>query len=64
MSLLTSNVINNTLETLISGHKIEKDANDNLISNLYSIDITGNLEKKVVTPKEASDPDWGPSIKY
>ena len=45
-------------------YKIEKDANDNLISNLYSIDITGNLEKKVVTPKEASDPDWGPSIKY
>ncbi|MBJ56931.1 MAG: Tol-Pal system beta propeller repeat protein TolB [Rickettsiales bacterium] len=33
-------------------------------SKLYTIDITGNLEKILSTPYEASDPDWGPTIGY
>ena len=44
-------------------YKISKKKN-NLSSNLYTIDITGNLEKRLPTPDQASDPDWGPSIKY
>ena len=44
--------------------KVIKDKNNNLISNIYTIDITGNLERKINTPEEASDPDWGPSINY
>ncbi len=39
-------------------------SNNKLISSLFTIDITGNLEKKLNTPGEASDPDWGPSINY
>jgi TolB protein len=45
-------------------NKILKDYNNNLKSNIYTIDITGNLERKIITPKQASDPDWGPSINY
>ena len=45
-------------------YKVEKDKNNNLFSSLYTIDITGNLEKKLITPLQGSDPDWGPSIKY
>ncbi len=44
-------------------YKIEKN-NNKLISNIYTIDITGNLEKLLNTPENASDPDWGPAIKY
>ena len=44
-------------------NKITK-KNNRLISSIFTIDITGNLEKKIVTPDEASDPDWGPSINY
>tara|TARA_E500000178_G_scaffold345287_1_gene394893 strand:+ start:527 stop:1849 length:1323 start_codon:yes stop_codon:yes gene_type:complete len=44
-------------------NKITK-KNNRLISSIFTIDITGNLEKKLVTPDEASDPDWGPSINY
>ncbi len=39
-------------------------SNNKLVSSLFTIDITGNLEKKLNTPGEASDPDWGPSINY
>ena len=35
-----------------------------LVSAIFTIDITGNLEKKLNTPGQASDPDWGPSINY
>ena len=45
-------------------NKIIKGSDNNFISSIYTIDITGNLEKKLNTPKEASDPDWGSSIKY
>ena len=45
-------------------YKIIKNNNNKLVSNLYTIDITGSLEKKLITPTEASDPDWGPSNKY
>ena len=38
--------------------------NDKLVSSIFKIDITGNLENKLNTPDEASDPDWGPSINY
>ncbi len=39
-------------------------SNNKLVSSIFTIDITGNLEKKLNTPGEASDPDWGPSINY
>ena len=45
-------------------YKVERTQNNKLFSSLYTIDITGNLEKKLITPLQASDPDWGPSIKY
>ncbi len=45
-------------------NKIIKGSDNNFISSIYTIDITGNLEKKLNTPKEASDPDWGSSNKY
>ena len=48
--------------TLVFNKIIKK--NNRLISSIFTIDITGNLEKKLVTPDEASDPDWGPSINY
>ncbi len=38
--------------------------NNKLVSSIFTIDITGNLEKKLDTIGEASDPDWGPSINY
>lgn len=44
--------------------KTIKDKNNKYKSKLFTIDITGNLEKVLETPFEASDPDWGPSIKY
>ena len=44
--------------------KTVKDKNNKYKSKLFTIDITGNLEKVLETPFEASDPDWGPSIKY
>ena len=37
---------------------------DEMVSAIFTIDITGNLEKKLNTPGQASDPDWGPSINY
>ena len=39
-------------------------SNNKLVSSIFTIDITGNLEKKLETMGEASDPDWGPSINY
>ena len=45
-------------------YKIVKKRNDKYVSKLFTIDITGNVEKELKTPYEASDPDWGPSIKY
>ena len=33
-------------------------------SKIYTIDITGNLEKELPTPFQASDPDWGSTNKY
>ncbi len=39
-------------------------SNNKLVSSIFTIDITGNLEKKLNTISEASDPDWGPSINY
>ncbi len=33
-------------------------------SKLYAIDITGNKERLIKTPNQASDPAWGPSLKY
>ncbi len=45
-------------------NKIIKTQNNDLVSKIYTIDITGNLEKIINTPENASDPDWGPSIKY
>ncbi len=33
-------------------------------SKLFTIDITGNLEKELLTPFDASDPDWGPTMGY
>ena len=44
--------------------KTIKGSNGQFVSKLFTIDITGNLEKELQTPYEASDPDWGPSIKY
>ena len=44
-------------------NKVSK-SNGRLVSSIFTIDITGNLEKKLNTPGEASDPDWGPSINY
>ena len=44
--------------------KTIKGNNGQFVSKLFTIDITGNLEKELHTPYEASDPDWGPSIKY
>lgn len=44
-------------------YKIIKSKNGNMKSKLFSIDVTGNLEKEILTPGNASDPDWGPSIK-
>ena len=44
-------------------NKVSK-SNERLVSSIFTIDITGNLEKKIATPGEASDPDWGPSINY
>ena len=38
--------------------------NDKYQSKLFTIDITGNIEKELLTPFQATDPDWGPSIKY
>ncbi|MDR1694772.1 MAG: Tol-Pal system beta propeller repeat protein TolB [Lactobacillaceae bacterium] len=34
----------------------------NAAVNLYSIDITGYNERKIVTPAEASDPAWSPLL--
>ena len=48
--------------TLVFNKIIKK--NNKLVSSIFTIDITGNLEKKIITPNEASDPDWGPSINY
>ena len=45
-------------------YKINKRNDKEKASKLYTIDITGNLERVLKTPDEASDPDWGPSIKY
>ena len=45
-------------------YKINKKNDKEKASKLYTIDITGNLERVLETPDEASDPDWGPSIKY
>ena len=45
-------------------YKIIKKSNNKYVSKLFTIDITGNIEKELLTPYEASDPDWGPSIKY
>ena len=45
-------------------YKTVKNKNNKYVSKLFTIDITGNLEKELVTPYQASDPDWGPSIKY
>ena len=44
--------------------KTVKNNNNKYETKLFTIDITGNLEKELVTPYQASDPDWGPSIKY
>ncbi len=44
--------------------KTVKNNNNQYETKLFTIDITGNLEKELVTPYQASDPDWGPSIKY
>ena len=44
--------------------KTLKNTNNEFETKLYTIDITGNLEKELKTPNQASDPDWGPSIKY
>ena len=45
-------------------YKIIKKKDGSLKSKLYSIDVTGNLEKEISTPENASDPDWGPSLKF
>lgn len=45
-------------------YKVIKKSNNKYVSKLFTIDITGNIEKELLTPYEASDPDWGPSIKY
>ena len=44
-------------------NKVSK-SNKKLTSSIFTIDITGNLEKKLNTLSDASDPDWGPSINY
>tara|TARA_B100001989_G_scaffold120016_1_gene84564 strand:+ start:617 stop:1942 length:1326 start_codon:yes stop_codon:yes gene_type:complete len=44
--------------------KTVKNINNQYETKLFTIDITGNLEKELITPYQASDPDWGPSIKY
>ncbi len=44
-------------------YKVIKNNDGTLKSKLYSIDVTGNLEKEISTPGNASDPDWGPSLK-
>ena len=44
-------------------YKINK-KNNYYESKLYTIDITGNLEKVLPSPFQASDPDWGPSMGY
>ncbi len=44
--------------------KTIKNSNNQYETKLFTIDITGNLEKELFTPYQASDPDWGPSIKY
>ena len=31
-------------------------------TELYSVDLTGNYLKKIVTPQEASDPSWSPLL--
>ena len=45
-------------------YKIIKKKDGSLKSKLFSIDVTGNLEKEILTPENASDPDWGPSLKF
>ena len=32
-------------------------------SRLYSIDLTGYNEREIVTPVDASDPAWSPTIR-
>src|SRR5258708_17547049 len=32
------------------------------VTRLYSIDLTGYNERKVITPQDASDPAWSPLI--
>jgi TolB protein len=32
-------------------------------SYIYSIDITGGNERRILTPSEASDPAWSPLIR-
>ena len=44
--------------------KTFKNTNNEFETKLYTVDITGNLQKELSTPYQASDPDWGPSIKY
>jgi len=31
-------------------------------TRIFSIDITGNNEREVITPEDASDPAWSPLI--
>ena len=31
-------------------------------TNLYSVDVTGYNERRIVTPTDASDPSWGPLL--
>ncbi len=45
-------------------YKVIRNKNNEPESKLFTIDITGNLEQELITPFQASDPDWGPSINY
>ena len=45
-------------------YKVIKNKDGKLESKLFSIDVTGNLEKEIITPGNASDPNWGPSLTF
>ena len=45
-------------------YRITLNSNGSKNSKLYTIDITGNRERLLNTPGHASDPSWGPSLKY
>ena len=45
--------------------KLSTEVSTTVLASFNSVvDITGNLEKELPTPFQASDPDWGSTNKY